>query len=69
MHPLDHALSHSRTFRGCKYLSTDNSAVIDENPYEESGKNWYIPQNNFFRSVSHMIIDLTDMPTEQGTGM
>ncbi|EDP43893.1 hypothetical protein MGL_2106 [Malassezia globosa CBS 7966] len=44
-------------------------AVIDENPYEESGKNWYIPQNNFFRSVSHMIIDLTDMPTEQGTGM
>ncbi|WFC98788.1 hypothetical protein MYAM1_001520 [Malassezia yamatoensis] len=44
-------------------------AVIDENPYEPGGKNWYIPQNNFFRSVENLIIDLTAMPASSGTGI
>lgn len=34
-------------------------AVIDENPYLPGGKNWYTPQNNFFRSVAHLVIDMT----------
>lgn len=34
-------------------------AVIDENPYLPGGRNWYTNQNNFFRSVAHLIIDMT----------
>lgn len=44
-------------------------AVIDENPYEPGGQNWYIPQNNFFRSVANFVIDLTSMPPTAGTGI
>ncbi|CAO1618368.1 unnamed protein product [Sympodiomycopsis kandeliae] len=36
-------------------------AVIDENPYEAYGRNWYTPQNNFFRSVAHLVIDTTNV--------
>ncbi|PWN22927.1 pectin lyase-like protein, partial [Microstroma glucosiphilum] len=34
-------------------------AVIDENPYLAGGRNWFTNQNNFFRSVAHLIIDMT----------
>lgn len=44
-------------------------AVIDENPYEPGGRNWYIPQNNFFRSVANLVIDLRAMPPSAGTGI
>lgn len=44
-------------------------AVLDENPYEPGGKNWYIPQNNFFRSIANVVIDLTQMPRTSGTGI
>lgn len=36
-------------------------AVIDENPYLAGGANWYTNQNNFFRSTSHFIVDLTQV--------
>ncbi|SPO35322.1 related to beta-1,3 exoglucanase precursor [Pseudozyma flocculosa] len=44
-------------------------AVIDEDPYLPGGANWYTNQNNFFRSVSNLIIDLTRMPATVGTGI
>ncbi|CCF54366.1 hypothetical protein NDA11_001737 [Ustilago hordei] len=44
-------------------------AVIDENPYGSDGNNWYINQNNFFRAVFNLRIDLTQMPPSSGTGI
>ena len=44
-------------------------AAIDENPYRPGGRNWYTPQNNFFRGVENLVIDLTQMPESTGTGM
>ncbi|KAF8516954.1 exo-beta-1,3-glucanase [Hysterangium stoloniferum] len=47
-------------------------AVIDANPYIPLGygKQWYINQNNFFRSVRNFIIDLRQMPPKSGaTGL
>lgn len=51
------------------YAHFEGIAVIDENPYGSSGRNWYTPQNNFFRSVSNFCIDLSEMPNEYGTGI
>lgn len=51
------------------YAHFEGIAVIDENPYGFSGKNWYTPQNNFFRSISNFCIDLSEMPPEYGTGI
>lgn len=56
------------SFRACRY-GCSRRAVLDENPYHEGGANWYIPQNNFFRSVSNLVIDLTQMPPDRGVGM
>ncbi|EIN04108.1 exo-beta-1,3-glucanase [Punctularia strigosozonata HHB-11173 SS5] len=36
-------------------------AVIDADPYMEGGANWYQNQNNFFRSVRNLVIDLKRM--------
>ncbi|KIK21024.1 glycoside hydrolase family 55 protein [Pisolithus microcarpus 441] len=37
-------------------------AVIDADPYLADGSQWFINQNNFYRSVRNLIIDLRQMP-------
>ncbi|TKY89402.1 hypothetical protein EX895_001933 [Sporisorium graminicola] len=60
--PIDRpTLLASPTFSGL--------AVIDEDPYDTLGQNWYINQNNFFRAVYNLRIDLTQMPASSGTGI
>jgi hypothetical protein len=44
-------------------------AVIDADPYDSTGKNWWTNQNNFFRQVRNFVIDLTAMPVEVGAGI
>jgi glucan 1,3-beta-glucosidase len=48
-------------------------AVIDADPYTAGGggAQWYINQNNFFRSVRNFVIDVTRVPatSSQGTGI
>ncbi|KAI9831040.1 MAG: hypothetical protein M1819_005278 [Sarea resinae] len=44
-------------------------AVIDSDPYDSSGDNWYTNQNNFYRQVRNFVIDLTAMPSTSGTGI
>ncbi|KAG9121235.1 hypothetical protein FRC07_002899, partial [Ceratobasidium sp. 392] len=41
---------------------TGTLGVIDADPYLPGGINWYINQNNFFRSVRNLIIDLREVP-------
>ncbi|CAM6116291.1 unnamed protein product [Calypogeia fissa] len=40
-------------------------ALIDSDPYD-SGVNWYINQNNFFRQVRNFVLDVTAMPNTLG---
>ncbi|KAK4185364.1 glycoside hydrolase [Podospora australis] len=47
----------------------DGMAVIDADPYENDGRNWWTNQNNFFRQVRNFVIDLTAMPVEKGAGI
>jgi glucan 1,3-beta-glucosidase len=44
-------------------------AVIDSNPYDDKGQNWYTNQNNFFRQIRNFVIDLTGLPRTVGTGI
>ncbi|KAK4123046.1 glycoside hydrolase family 55 protein [Parathielavia appendiculata] len=44
-------------------------AVIDADPYDNTGKNWWTNQNNFFRQIRNFVIDLTAMPVEVGAGI
>ena len=44
-------------------------AVIDSDPYDNSGNNWYTNQNNFFRQIRNFNIDLTALPASTGTGI
>ncbi|KAH6635962.1 glycoside hydrolase family 55 protein [Chaetomium tenue] len=44
-------------------------AVIDADPYDSTGKNWWTNQNNFFRQVRNFVIDLKGMPVEVGAGI
>ncbi|KAJ5627671.1 hypothetical protein N7490_009899 [Penicillium lividum] len=44
-------------------------AVIDSDPYEDDGANWYTNQNNFFRGIRNLVIDLTAMPKGSGAGI
>lgn len=44
-------------------------AVIDADPYENNGSNWYTNQNNFFRAIRNLKIDLTAMPASVGAGI
>ncbi|KAG9121204.1 hypothetical protein FRC07_002937 [Ceratobasidium sp. 392] len=38
------------------------SGVVDADPYFPNNTNWYINQNNFFRSVRNFVVDLRDVP-------
>ncbi|GLA17146.1 hypothetical protein AnigIFM62618_004269 [Aspergillus niger] len=49
--------------------SFSGMAVIDADPYDSSGSNWYTNQNNFFRAVRNFVIDLTAMPASSGAGI
>lgn len=40
----------------------NGTSVIDANPYDANNTNWYINQNNFFRSVRNFVIDLRNVP-------
>ncbi|KAI6165441.1 glycoside hydrolase family 55 protein [Pisolithus thermaeus] len=42
--------------------SFQGKAVIDADPYMADGSQWFINQNNFYRSVRNLIIDLRQMP-------
>jgi glucan 1,3-beta-glucosidase len=44
-------------------------AVIDSDPYNDDGSNWYTNQNNFFRQIRNFKIDLTGLPLTTGTGI
>ncbi|OAA64380.1 glycoside hydrolase family 55 protein [Niveomyces insectorum RCEF 264] len=44
-------------------------AVIDSDPYDNQGNNWWVNQNNFFRQVRNFVIDLTQMPASAGAGI
>ncbi|KAI4204576.1 MAG: hypothetical protein LQ346_001585 [Caloplaca aetnensis] len=44
-------------------------AVIDSDPYDTTGANWYTNQNNFFRQIRNFVIDLTGMPVTAGAGI
>ncbi|KAI9760809.1 MAG: hypothetical protein M4579_001439 [Chaenotheca gracillima] len=44
-------------------------AVIDSDPYDDSGNNWYTNQNNFFRQIRNFVIDLTALPSGTGAGI
>jgi glucan 1,3-beta-glucosidase len=44
-------------------------AVIDSDPYTNTGTNWYTNTNNFFRSVRNFVIDLTALPQGSGAGI
>ncbi|EED21310.1 exo-beta-1,3-glucanase Exg0 [Talaromyces stipitatus ATCC 10500] len=49
--------------------SFSGMAVIDSDPYTDTGANWYTNQNNFFRQVRNFVIDLTAMPQSSGAGI
>ena len=44
-------------------------AVIDSDPYEDDGSNWFTNQNNFFRAIRNLVIDLTAVPKGAGAGI
>ncbi|KAF2764494.1 pectin lyase-like protein [Teratosphaeria nubilosa] len=44
-------------------------AVFDADPYTDTGANDFINQNNFFRQMRNMIIDLTDIEGTTGAGI
>ena len=44
-------------------------AVIDADPYEDDGSNWYTNQNNFFRAIRNLVIDISGMPKGAGAGI
>lgn len=47
-------------------LRLKGMAVLDSNPYDNTGNNWFTNQNNFFRQVRNFIIDLTRVPYNVG---
>jgi glucan 1,3-beta-glucosidase len=49
--------------------SFQGMAVIDADPYDNQGNNWYTNQNNFFRQIRNFVIDLTGMPFTSGAGI
>ncbi|KAH8815884.1 pectate lyase superfamily protein-domain-containing protein [Xylogone sp. PMI_703] len=44
-------------------------AMIDADPYDNNGNNWYTNQNNFFRQIRNFVLDLTGMPATAGAGI
>ncbi|KAK4447140.1 pectate lyase superfamily protein-domain-containing protein [Podospora aff. communis PSN243] len=47
----------------------DGMAVIDADPYDNEGNNFWVNQNNFFRQIRNFAIDLTAMPVDRGAGI
>lgn len=45
------------------------TAVIDADPYNSSGTNWYTSTNNFYRAVRNFVIDITAAPAAGATGI
>ncbi|CZR66146.1 probable glucan 1,3-beta-glucosidase [Phialocephala subalpina] len=44
-------------------------ALIDSDPYDSNGNNWYTNQNNFFRQIRNFVLDTTLMPVSSGSGI
>lgn len=44
-------------------------ALIDADPYDDTGANWYTNQNNFFRQIRNFVLDTTAMPVTAGAGI
>lgn len=44
-------------------------ALIDTDPYLDTGANWYTNTNNFYRQIRNFNIDLTGMPASAGAGI
>jgi glucan 1,3-beta-glucosidase len=46
-------------------------AVIDTDPYIPGGNGaqWYTNQNNFYRQMRNFIVDITQLPEDQGAGI
>ncbi|CAG8978299.1 hypothetical protein HYALB_00005885 [Hymenoscyphus albidus] len=44
-------------------------ALIDSDPYDNTGNNWFTNTNNFFRQIRNFKIDTTAMPLAAGTGI
>ena len=44
-------------------------AVLDSDPYDNYGNNWYINQNNFNRQVRNLIIDISGIADGSGAGI
>jgi len=49
--------------------SFEGMAVIDADPYDNTGNNFWVNQNNFFRQIRNFVIDLTGMPATSGAGI
>ncbi|KAK5659718.1 hypothetical protein OQA88_929 [Cercophora sp. LCS_1] len=47
----------------------EGMAVIDADPYDSEGNNFWVNQNNFFRQIRNLVIDLTAMPFNVGAGI
>lgn len=47
----------------------EGMAVIDADPYDNTGTNWWVNQNNFFRQVRNFVIDITAQPQGVGAGI
>lgn len=47
----------------------EGMAVIDADPYDNTGNNFWVNQNNFFRQIRNFVIDLTAMPATAGAGI
>ena len=44
-------------------------ALIDSDPYDDKGANWYTNTNNFYRQIRNFVIDMTSMPEAAGAGI
>jgi len=44
-------------------------ALIDADPYNDDGSNWFTNQNNFYRQIRNFVIDMTSMPATAGAGI
>ncbi|KAK3368572.1 pectate lyase superfamily protein-domain-containing protein [Podospora didyma] len=47
----------------------EGMAVIDADPYDSQGTNFWVNQNNFFRQIRNFVIDITAMPATNGAGI
>lgn len=58
------ALNPPRIQGSADFNFTGNLALLDADPYvpNGNGENWYTNQNNFFRQIRNLVIDMTQMP-------